>query len=145
MLWKRSIMTFNFSVFSVCVISVYSSLYIKTHPIILKKKIVSFSIYSVLLHPSLLFNPDQRMIWLLKLNQLLFTYNDYYKVQLDIWIRVQFCAFIIAQYMWCIPLSEFRAVCQHITILCCVLNLCVSAFLQVLWRSWSGFAVLSGK
>lgn len=145
MLWKRSIMTFNFSVFSVCVISVYSSLYIKTHPIILKKKLVSFSIYSVLLHPSLLFNPDQRMIWLLKLNQLLLTCNDYYKVQLDIWIRVQFCAFIIAQYMWCIPLSEFCAVCQHITILCCVLNLCVSAFLQVLWRSWSGFAVLSGK
>lgn len=98
MLWKRSIMTFNFSVFSVCVISVYSSLYNKTHPIILKKKLVSFSIYSVLLHPSLLFNPDQRMIWLLKLNQLLFTCNDYYKVQLDIWIRVQFCAFIIAQY-----------------------------------------------
>lgn len=145
MLWKRSIMTFNFSVFSVCVISVYSSLYNKTHPIILKKKLVSFSIYSVLLHPSLLFNPDQRMIWLLKLNQLLFTCNDYYKVQLDIWIRVQFCAFIIAQYMWCITLSEFRAVCQHITILCCVLNRCVSAFLQVLWRSWSGFAVLSGK
>lgn len=145
MLWKRSIMTFNFSVFSVCVISVYSSLYIKTHPIILKKKLVSFSIYSVLLHPSLLFNPDQRMIWLLKLNQLLFTCNDYYKVQLDIWIRVQFCAFTSAQYMWCIPLSEFRAVCQHITILYCVLNLCVSAFLQVLWRSWSGFAVLSGK
>lgn len=77
-------MTFNFSVFSVCVISVYSSLNIKTHPIILKKKLVSFSIYSVLLHPSLLFNPDQRMIWLLKLNQLLFTCNDYYKVQLDI-------------------------------------------------------------
>lgn len=77
-------MTFNFSVFIVCVISVYSSLFIKTHPIILKKKLVSFSIYSVLLHPSLLFNPDQRMIWLLKLNQLLFTCNDYYKVQLDI-------------------------------------------------------------